>query len=194
GGIGAGKTTVSKLFKQLGAPVIDCDEIAHHITEPNTPLHKTIIDRFGKSILMHDGRLDRKKLRLIIFSNDKEKKWLENLLHPVIMTTLQDKIARLNAPYCLLVIPLLTESVSKFHFLHRICVIDTPEEIQIERTKKRDDTSASVVKKIIASQASRKQRRDIADDLLYNEGDLTSLKTQVEALHNKYLGTSATPG
>ena len=192
GGIGAGKSTVTKLFKKLNVPVIDCDQIAHKMTEQNTQLFRSIVKHFGRGILDDNGQINRRKLRSLVFSNQKEKKWIEKLLHPVILATMKENISQIDAPYCLLVIPLLAESMGKFDFIDRICVIDTSEASQIERTIKRDNITKEEIKNILAYQASRTQRLKIADDIIYNEGDLSSLHQQIEELHQKYLQLSNT--
>lgn len=189
GGIGSGKSTVAALFKKLGVSIIDADEIASRITEPNTYSFETIVEHFGKGILKGDGTLDRKALRTIIFNDIKERKWLENLLHPVIREAMKERIIKADSPYCLLVIPLLAES-TKIDFIDRICVIDVPESLQIKRTTQRDHASEADVEGIIASQCSNEKRLSIADDILHNAGDLENLRDQVFTLHKHYLSLS----
>jgi len=189
GGIGSGKSTVAALFEKLGVSIIDADDIASRITEPNTYSFETIVEHFGKGILKDDKTLDRKALRNIIFKELKERKWLENLLHPVIRAAMKERIIKAASPYCLLVIPLLAES-TKIDFIDRVCVIDVPESLQIKRATRRDHSSESDVEAIIASQCSNEQRLSIADDILHNDSDLENLKDQVFALHEKYLSLS----
>ena len=185
GGIGSGKTTVANIFKSLGVPIIDADEISHQITQKNGVAYTPIIAHFGKTVLNPDEAINRKKLRDIIFQNTAERKWLENLLHPIIRQTMRDAIKKTTAPYCICVIPLLVES-SSIEFIDRILVIDTPIEIQIERAKKRDGTSAENIKKIITSQADQATRLKIADDVIINNGDLKSLENRAGELHRRY--------
>lgn len=186
GGIGSGKSTVAEMFKKLGVFIIDADEIAHRITEPNTYSFETIVEHFGKGILATDGTLDRKTLRNIIFKDINERKWLENLLHPVIREAMRERTIKADSPYCLLVIPLLAET-NKIDFIDRVCVIDISEALQIQRTAQRDNTSESDVAAIIASQCSNEKRLSIADDIIHNNDDLESLKNQVFTLHKQYL-------
>lgn len=185
GGIGTGKSTVANIFKNFGVPVIDADEISHQITQKNGIAFAPIISHFGKDILDADETIDRKKLRHIIFQNPAEKKWLENLLHPIIRQTMRDTLQKINAPYCICVIPLLAES-SGIEFIDRILVIDAPVDIQLERAKKRDSATDAHIKKIIASQASQSARMKIADDVIINDGDLNALTHKVRILHEKY--------
>lgn len=188
GGIGSGKSTVSELFKKLGVTIIDADQIAHDITKPGTYALESIVEHFGKSVLKTDGSLNRRTLRKTIFENPEERKWLENKLHPIIREAMKLKIAKADTVYCLLVIPLLTETKLKnYDYLDRICVIDAPESIQIERTAIRDNISEAEVKSIIQSQASNAERLSIADDVIQNDGDLNHLKEQVLKLNQHYL-------
>jgi len=186
GGIGSGKSTVAGLFEKLGVTVIDADEIAARITEPNTYSFETIVEHFGKAIVAPDGSLNRKALRGIVFNSVKERKWLENLLHPVIREVMKERISQVRSAYCLLVIPLLAES-NKIDFLDRICVIDVPEGIRIQRVTQRDHSSETDVEAIIASQCSEEKRLSITDDIIVNDGDMEKLKDQVFTLHQQYL-------
>jgi len=186
GGIGSGKTTVANLFVKLGVPIIDADVIAHEITKPNQMAYQKIIDHFGKNILNPDQAINRKKLREIIFENIQEKKWLENLLHPLIRQVMRDQIKKIKAPYCICVIPLLAESTG-IDFIHRVLVIDTPLEMQIERAKKRDAATEHEIQKIMDAQADQHSRLKIADDVLVNDGNLKVLEDKINDLHQQYL-------
>lgn len=190
GGIGSGKSTVADFFKHCGAPIIDADHIAHVLTEKNTPAYQKIISHFGKNILQDDSNIDRKKLRDIIFNNLSEKKWLEDYLHPLIRENMQSEIKTLHAPYCICVIPLLTES-SKIDFIDRVLVVDAPLDTQIARAKKRDRTTDADIQKIIDAQASQAARLKMADDVLTNNSNLQTLEKQVKELHKKYLALTA---
>jgi leader peptidase (prepilin peptidase)/N-methyltransferase len=185
GGIGSGKTTVANFFKALGVPIIDADEIAHALTATDAIGYEKIVAHFGPDILVNKI-IDRKKLREIVFNNPAEKKWLENCLHPLIRTQMRDAINAVKYPYCICVIPLLTESTG-IDFIDRILVIDTPIDLQIARAKKRDSATAADIQKIINAQASQKKRLAIADDVVINDGDLKSLEQKAYALHAQYL-------
>ncbi|MCW5584393.1 MAG: dephospho-CoA kinase, partial [Gammaproteobacteria bacterium] len=154
GGIGSGKSTVANLFAEQGVPVIDADVIAREITAPNKPAFSSIVKHFGQSILNPDGTLDRTKLRQIIFHNPKQRLWLEKLLHPQIRNEMQQQIAKMTAPYCIAVIPLLLE-VEFFSFINRILVVDAPESAQIRRVMLRDHMSQPDIEAILKTQAPR---------------------------------------
>jgi len=186
GGIGSGKSTVAQFFKELGVTVIDADVIAHELVVPSTQAFKKIITHFGNKVLNKQGELDRKLLRKLIFHDIKQKKWLENLLHPLVYQEINNRLKKIKVPYCILVIPLLLETKHE-KFVDRILVVDTPEEQQISRITKRDKSSEQAVKAIIDSQISREQRLANANDIIYNNKSLANLKKQVQKLHQKYL-------
>ncbi len=185
GGVGSGKSTVAKLFAELGAPVIDADVIAREVTQVDKPAFASIIKHFGKEILLPDGTIDRAKLRNIIFSDSKQRLWLEHLLHPLIREEMKKQISTLTAPYCIAVIPLLLE-VEFYSFINRILVVDAPEQAQVQRVITRDKATQSDIEAIIKTQASRQDRRARAHDIIINDGNKDDLIPQVEKLHEKY--------
>lgn len=186
GGMGSGKSTVAQLFAERGVPVIDADTLAKTLTEPNQPAFNQIIAHFPKYSILKNGRLDRAKLRDIIFSDPIEKKWLEQLLHPLIKAALQNNLQTIQAPYCLLVIPLLIET-GPYPFIDRILVIDTPPNLQIKRAAKRDRTNFKAIEGILKSQAKQTLRLKQADDVIKNDGKIEDLVPEVETLHLSYL-------
>lgn len=190
GGIGSGKTTVSNLFRQLGADIIDADEIARALVSKGSPHLAAIREHFGAGILDTDGNLDRRTLREKVFQDPAARQWLESLLHPAVRQAITEQLQQSTAPYAMVVIPLLVESGS-YPFLDRIAVVDIPEAMQIERTVSRDDSSAELVEKILASQASRQQRLAHADDVIDNSGTPEALAQQVNLLHERYLTLAA---
>lgn len=187
GGIGSGKSTVAELFAALGAPVIDADVIAREVLVHDKTHTAEIVARFGAEILNAQGELNRSKLRTLVFENPVQREWLEQLLHPPILDGIQQRLSKLNAPYCIVVIPLLTEVVAAQELVDRVLVVDVLEETQIARVSSRDKLTVAAVKKMMSSQASREQRLAIADDVLENEGDLETLERKVLALHDRYL-------
>jgi len=186
GGIGSGKSTVAKLFAKLGITIIDADKIAHQLTTPDAAISTQIIQHFGDAIVNQQGELDRTELRQIIFKNPDEKRWLEALLHPEIRKIMQQQIDAATSSYCLLVIPLLAEAKTPFEFIDRICVVDSPQELQIKRACQRDNISESQVASILKQQSTRQQRLEIANDVISNDGSLEQLQRQVNQLNIKY--------
>lgn len=186
GGIGSGKSTVAALFAKLGVPIIDADVIAHSLTEPHKPAWEKIKTHFGDPILKADKRLDRQKLRALIFNHPPQRRWLEQLLHPLIKQEIEQALNKLHTLYCIVVIPLLIET-GPYPFIKRILVVDTTEEKQIRRLKTRDRSEAPDLQKIIGSQASRKERLAAAQEVIHNTGSLMDLQIQVDHLHQFYL-------
>jgi len=186
GGIASGKSTVSDLFADLGVPVVDCDLIAHELVEPGQPLLSSIVSAFGRELLDAYGRLKRRKLREMIFASPEARATLEKIMHPRIIEEAERRILALEAPYCLLVIPLLAESGSRGP-VDRVLVIDAETETRIRRLMMRDGMDSDGVKAALSAQASREARLALADDIIDNSGDVSSLPARVEALHQKYL-------
>ncbi len=190
GGIGSGKTTVANLFAELGVPLIDADIVARQVVEKGTPLLSKIAEHFGDEILTSQGELDRAKLRQIIFHQEQEKIWLNNLLHPAIRQEMLRQIQACSAPYLLFVVPLLIEN-NLTEFCDRVIVIDVEPAIQLERATKRDQSKVETIKGIMASQVSRAERLRYADDVIENnlplEQGLEVIKTRVATLHQSYL-------
>lgn len=186
GGIGSGKSTVAALFAKFGIPIIDTDIIARQLVQKDQPALTEITQCFGTDILTIDRELDRKKLRDIIFHDAAKRIQLEAILHPRILAAVNISITAHHAPYCLLVIPLLVESKQQYPH-HRVLVVDTTPELQLQRLQTRDHIADSLAQQILAAQASREQRLAIADDIITNTADPTALTAQVAALHEKYL-------
>ena len=186
GGIASGKTAVSDCFARLGAAVIDTDVIARAIVEPGQPALLQISREFGPGFLDPEGRLDRRRMREAIFSEPALKSKLEAILHPLIATEVLQQIEQLDAPYCILVIPLYAES-SAYSWIDRVLVVDVSEDIQTERVMARDRISCEQAQSILNAQASRQARLALADDVIDNSGTLTELESRVKALHQKYL-------
>lgn len=185
GGIGSGKSTLAELFAAKGIPVLDADLIARDLVEPGQPCLEAITLRFGKELLK-DGRLDRKRLREIVFAEPEQRRWLESLLHPMVYAEMQARIEKLSAPYCLLVIPLLLET-GRRGFVDRLLVVDCPVEIQRRRVQLRDGCGAEEIERLLSSQISREERLAAADDIVENAGSAAELPGRVEQLHRRYL-------
>lgn len=186
GGIGSGKSTVAKLFAAYGIPIIDADMIAREVTQSNSPTIMDIVNHFEERLLLNDGSLDRAKLRKIIFEKPDQRRWLEDLLHPLIRDRIEKQIKEISAPYCIVVIPLLFE-VEPYHFIQRTLVVDSPENLQIKRVATRDNTPRSQVEAILRTQLPRSLRLSQANDVITNDGTLAHLEAQVERLHGIYL-------
>ena len=192
GGIGSGKTTISKLFKSKKIPIIDTDIIARQIVEPNQLAYLEIIKVFGKKILNKDNSINRQSLRQLIFSSKEDRLQLENILHPIIWQEVKSQLKKLTSPYCIVVVPLLVENLSAITAVtfDRILVVDTEEELQIIRSQKRDNVDTEEIKKMMKTQASRQTRIDAADDIILNTENIDTLNKEVNSLHEKYIALS----
>ena len=193
GGIGSGKSLVASLFEDLNVPIIDSDKISKNITLPTGICFNKIVSEFGEKILTKGGKIDRNKLRKIVFNDDKDRTKLENILHPVIFENINSEISLINQysnPYSIVIIPLLIETKSSHQF-NRVLLIDTPENLQLERVTKRDKIPPEFLKKIIRAQATREERLKYADDIIINDSEIINLDNSVRVLHKKYLELSS---
>jgi len=188
GGIASGKTTVANLFSDLGIEIIDADEIAHSITSKQGSAYNKIVKHFGEDVLGNDKKLDRKKLRTMIFNNSELKRDLEQIIHPEVYAIINQKINASQEPYQIIVIPLLIETGYQ-NFVDRVLVVDCSVETQLARLINRDNETKKNAKKIIANQIERSERLKFADDIIENEKktSINVLKNKVLQLHETYL-------
>ena len=192
GGIASGKSTVANLFAAHGVPLIDTDVIAREVVEPGQPALTAVAKTFGSDVLDPDGRLDRRRLREIIFSDATARARLEAILHPAIRAAMErQSVAATEAgPYQVLVIPLLAEGGRRDH-VDRVLVVDTPETVQVERLMARDAVTREQAEASLRAQAQRATRLGIADDVVTNTGQIEDLREQVAALHERYVKLAA---
>lgn len=187
GGIGSGKSTVAKTLRSKGIVLVDADQIAREVVEPGEEALVEISKTFGTEILLQDGSLNRAALKQKIFSDPSAKKQLEGILHPKIRQRILKRVDEATiTPYVLADIPLLVENHYADYF-DRVVVVDCTEEQQIARVKSRDELSEAQIKKIMLSQANRQTRLAAATDIIDNTGDLKSLQSQIEKLHETLL-------
>jgi dephospho-CoA kinase len=192
GGIGSGKSTAAALFAGHGVPVIDADEIARQLVTPGQPAYEQVIRTFGSGIVATNGRLDRDRLRRIVFADPEQRKRLEAILHPLVRREIQRETRRLQAPYCIIVIPLLIEANQR-DLVDRVLVIDCDEGLQLQRVAGRSQLTEDEIRKIVGAQLSRNERLRHADDVILNNTDLGELRANVEALHQRYLTLARSP-
>ncbi len=191
GGIGCGKSTVAGLFENLGAGIIDTDEIAHVLTRATGKAIPEIRRIFGNEYINNEGALIRKKMRALIFSDTAAKHKLEQLLHPMILDMAKSRSVQLaTRPYIIFVVPLLAQSLAFRQLVQRILVVDCNEENQIARVTARSHMSKDEVRAVIAQQTPRSELIDMADDVIRNDTDPAALFAQVDALHRRYLNNN----
>ena len=190
GGIGSGKSAAADEFARLGASVVDTDVIAHQLTEKGGAAIAQIEKTFGPAFIV-GGAMDRKRMREHVFAEPHAKSTLEQILHPMIRAESARRIAAVerekSAPYVIHVVPLLIETPGYRKRVDRVLVVDVPEGTQVERVRSRSGLAQDEVRAIMRTQVPRAERLAAADDVIDNAGPREALRTQVAALHQKYL-------
>lgn len=185
GGIASGKSVVARSFEGLGVDVIDADRIAREIVEPGQPALEEIRQRFGDEMIDEEGRLRRRRMRGIVFDDERARRDLEAIMHPRIREALAEKSRAARSEYCILVVPLLIKS-GMSDLVDRILVVDAPEDVQVERLTSRDNIDETLARKMIAAQDTRALRLEAADDVLVNTGPYKDIADLAAALHSGY--------
>ncbi|MDG1944808.1 MAG: dephospho-CoA kinase [Halioglobus sp.] len=186
GGIGSGKSAVTQRFEQHGITVVDADLAARVIVEPGKPALQAIAEHFGDDILLDNGALDRAALRSRVFSDEDQRRWLEQLTHPLIGQAILDQLEASRSPYTILSSPLLLETSQK-GLANCVVVVDVPEEVQLQRAMQRDDNDEAQIRRIMAVQMARADKVERADIVIDNSGSLADLDRRVEELHREFL-------
>ena len=185
GGIGAGKSTVAQNFAELGALVIDADQLARMAIERGSDGFAEVLLRFGDEIILN-GDIDRKKLAEIVFSDEGARKDLEKIIHPRVQAIFAEVVEDLEQGDILIYeIPLLveTDAAEKFDY---IITVEADIELRKARLLKKG-LYISQIEKRIAAQATQESREAIADTVIYNDGDEDDLLRQVENLWESVL-------
>ncbi len=191
GGIGSGKSAVTRRLEQHHITVVDADVVARIIVEPGKPALAAIAEHFGADILQADGTLDRAALRSRVFSDESERHWLERLTHPLIGQEIVDQLSASRSPYTVLSSPLLLDTSQKA-LVDIVVVVDAPEALQLQRTVQRDSNDEAQVKRIMAAQLARDERLERADIVIDNSGSLDELNLLVDELHKEFLQRAET--
>lgn len=188
GGIGSGKTQVANILGSLGASIIDTDLIAHQLTAPQGAAIGAVRKAFGPQAIAADGSMDRSWMRAQVFADDNIRIRLQNILHPLISQYAMAQASVATGSYCVFVVPLLVESGRWQNRVDRICVVDCDEETQIARVQQRSALTVATIRRIMATQASRQQRLELADDVVVNDKQtgLDILRQRTLELHNKW--------
>lgn len=188
GGIASGKSTVSKMIKELEIPVIDADIIAREVVEIGETAYAKIVDYFGRGILNETGSLDRKKLGEIVFNNDEKRLVLNKIVHPAVRNRINEKIEqqkKTGNKTIVLDIPLLFESKLTY-LVDKIIVVFVDQEIQKQRLKLRDQFSEEEALARIASQMPLKEKLALADEVIDNHGILDDTSQQLMKILKKW--------
>jgi dephospho-CoA kinase len=191
GGIGSGKSEVSKRLSARGAVVIDADKIAREVVEPGTPGLARVVETFGEEVLRPDGSLDREKLGSIVFADKEKLAALNAIVHPLV----GERVAQLQneAPDDAIVVydvPLLAENgLAKMYDV--VIVVDAADEVRIARLAEHRGMAEADAKARIAAQASREDRLAVADIVIPNEGSLEELDARVDEVWSELLERAA---
>ena len=178
GGIGAGKSEVTRFFKELGATVVDADAISREILEPAGKAYLLVIDAFGKGIVKVDDSIDRKKLAGIVFHDEERLKKLNEITHPLVFEEMQRQIDSADTELVCLDVPLLFSCDSPFRCDRTLAVL-APKELRIERVVARDGCTREQAEARMANQLSDEILKEKADICLCNDGDILVLKQKV---------------
>lgn len=180
GGIGSGKSTVAAMLAELGAPVVDADALSRASTAPGGAAIEPIRRAFGADFITPAGALDRDRMRALVFADPQAKARLEAIIHPLVRTEIDRRIAACAADAIVLDLPLLVESDAWRTRCDRVWVVDCAPETQIRRVMARNGWPREQVLAVLAQQASRSQRLAAADVVIDNDGiDLDTLRARV---------------
>ena len=191
GGIGSGKSTVAAFMAQAGAAVMDADAISRALTLAGGQAIPAILAEFGETLITPEGAMNRDAMRALVFSNPQTKRQLEAIIHPLVAQALQAQTqAAIEAGKNCLVfdVPLLVESGERWRRqVDWVCVVDCQPDTQIQRVMARSQLTRPEIEAIMAQQASRAQRLDSADAVIYNDGlDLAQLQTAVHEMMARF--------
>ncbi|MDE2823481.1 MAG: dephospho-CoA kinase, partial [Chloroflexota bacterium] len=173
GGIGTGKSEVSRLLNELGAEVIEADKVAHEAYEPGTSGWREVVEAFGEGVLDADGRIDRKALGGIVFDDDQARERLNGIIHPIVRRLLEERIAELERQgtrVAVIEVPLLVEAIKQqsrwTQMLDEIWVVTAPEEEAVARVRARSGLDETAIRARIGSQATERERIEFADAII----------------------------
>lgn len=198
GGIGSGKSTVAAQLALHGGACVDTDALAHELTGPGGAAMPALIGVFGPEVAAEDGRLDRPRMRQRAFADPSARTTLESILHPMIGRLAEERAAAALAAggrFVVFDVPLLVESGRWRARVDRVVVVDCQESTQVRRVIARSGWDEDAVRRVIAQQARRAQRRAAADAVIFNDvDDLPALAASVAGLRRAWALDPATMG
>jgi dephospho-CoA kinase len=182
GGIGSGKSTVALMLAERGAVLVDADQIAREVVEPGGPAYQPMIDRFGAEIIRPDKTLDRAAIAAQAFAGPEALADLNAITHPAIRAVMAERIAaQADTDNVVVVdIPLLAEGGPAAYGLNGVIVVDAPVEVAIQRLVEARGLGETDARARVAAQASREDRRQLADVVIDNGGSRQELARQVD--------------
>lgn len=184
GGIGAGKSVVGGMLRELGAYVIDTDKVGHRVYEPGSEGWRKLVEAFGEGIVAADGTIDRKRLGEIVFADEPRRRTLNGIVHPLIFQEIMREIGERRAAgftgHVVLEAPILVEAKGT-GLVERIWVVVAPRAVIEERLVRSRDLTPAEIRARMQAQLDDAERRKHADLVIENDGDLTALRARVEA-------------
>lgn len=180
GGIGSGKSTVSRLLARRGAIIVDADAIVHELQAPGAPMLDTLAERFGREIIRDDGSLDRAKLASIAFVDKDAVTALNDIVHPAVRAEMAARVLAHAGTNEIVVLDVPLVSGKRPEGTGALVVVDTPVETAIERLVAQRGMTEADARARLANQPSREDRLAMADRVVDNSGDLASLEQQVD--------------
>jgi dephospho-CoA kinase len=180
GGIGSGKSTVAALLAERGAVVVDADAIVRRLQQPGEPVFDAMVERFGPGILAADGTLDRPAVAAVVFDDEQARKDLEAIVHPAVGAEMLAVLQASAGSDRIVVydVPLLVESGKTGY--GAVVVVDVDPDVAVARLVAHRGFDEADARARIANQASREQRRAVADRVIDNSGDRAALEAQVD--------------
>ncbi len=188
GGIASGKSLVAKIFKDLGAHIIDADRIVHDLLEPDQQPYKEVLDFFGTGVMRQDKTIDRRKLGDIVFNDPEKRAWLNSCLHPKVFSAYSAQVRLLcdRQPDCIVVLDAALLIETGYHQrLDRVIVVYAELEQQVERLTARDNFTREQALARIASQMPLAEKRGHADFVIDNTGTRENAEQQARTLFEK---------
>ena len=187
GGIGSGKSTVARRLVERGAVLVDTDAIARALTAPGGAALPEIAREFGLQAIGADGAMDRDWMRARAFGDPGVKARLEAILHPLIGATARTQAAAAGRATVVFDVPLLVESGRWRARVDRVLVVDCSEPTQMRRVMARNGWPEDAVRRVVAQQATREQRRAVADAVILNDGlSLEELRREVDRVWDRW--------
>jgi|ERR1041384_892401 dephospho-CoA kinase len=196
GGIGGGKTQAARIFKKLGATVLFADRIASELIDSREEIRERIQHALGRSALFPDGRLNRKKVAELVFSDHHLRRKLDSIVHPFVLRSIRERIAHFKAqarsPLIMVEAALLFEAraISMFDY---VIVVDAPEDVRMRRVMGRDGSARPEVLRRIKAQLPAEHKTARADFVIYNGGDLAVLEKNCRFLHRILIELASHP-
>mgnify|MGYP003938638327 CR=1 FL=1 len=188
GGIASGKSTVLRFFQDAGAVTLDADETVHQLEEPGEPVYEEIVAEFGPGFVLPDGRLDRRALGRLVFSEPSVRERLDRIVHPQVIERLKREITAARergTPLLVVDVPLLFE-VGFDKFVDRTVVVSVPESVQLRRLMERDGLDEASARERLAAQWPLAEKVRRADHVIDNGGTAEETRAQVFELVRKW--------